>query len=108
MKGSVTKEVTHVLAQEVGSAKTRVAEEKRLPIVNETWLDECIATGHLLAETGDGGTHGGSESEVDDGDADPRVKKTDHTSTSASSLGTRKEPRMKTLAELMSGVNRAR
>jgi len=48
--GSVTGAVTHVIAADTGSSKASKAADKGLPVLQESWLDACIAAGKLVDE----------------------------------------------------------
>lgn len=49
LKSSVTKAVTHVLANEIGSGKTQKALNEGKKIVTEQWLFDTIKAGRLLS-----------------------------------------------------------
>ena len=47
---SLTKAVTHVIAESLGSKKTDGAEKKGLPIMKPQWIVACIAQGKLITD----------------------------------------------------------
>jgi poly [ADP-ribose] polymerase len=47
LAGTVTKAVTHLVSNTLGSAKTQSAEDKGLPIVTEDWVNASIKNGTL-------------------------------------------------------------
>ena len=98
VSASLTKAVTHVIAEALGSKKTDAAEKKGLPIMKPAWVDACIAQGKLITdpameckaeeeeeEEEEEKEEEEEEEEKDDDVAPPKKKQKTATSSSSSS-----------------------
>ena len=80
---SLTKAVTHVIAEVLGSKKTDEAEKRGLPIMRAEWIERCIAEGKVVTDpalevkraSAEESEEDGEEEEEDKEDVAPPQKK---------------------------------